>query len=295
MYQFSLGWFVALYRKGINNADPSEDFDDRLQNIIEYFTFQAYVNCCRSLFERHKLMFSFLTYTRIETGDGNLDQSEYKFLLAGPTSVNTALPKPADWLPDNSWVEISNLAKLPNFQNLDKSFAEEHLDSFKKIYESQAPHDEDMPGQWVNLSFFQRCLFIRALRPDKCIQAVQNTVANAMGERFIEAPPFDLPGVYQSAGPTTPIIFILSSGADPTATFNKFADEMGFGKKLDACSLGQGQGPLAERMMKDGQDRGSWVLLQNCHLSVSWMPTLERLVEALDPEIVLICGQRILK
>ena len=286
MYQFSLGWFVALYRKGINNAEPSEDFDDRLQNIIEYFTFQAYVNCCRSLFERHKLMFSFLTYTRIETGDGNLDQSEYKFLLAGPTSVNTALPKPADWLPDNSWVEISNLAKLPNFQNLDKSFAEEHLDSFKKIYESQAPHDEDMPGQWVNLSFFQRCLFIRALRPDKCIQAVQNTVANAMGERFIEAPPFDLPGVYQSAGPTTPIIFILSSGADPTATFNKFADEMGFGKKLDACSLGQGQGPLAERMMKDGQDRGSWVLLQNCHLSVSWMPTLERLVEALDPEIV---------
>ena len=83
-----------------------------------------------------------------------------------------------------------------------------------------------------------------------------------------------------------PIIFILSSGADPTATFLKFADEMGFAKKMDAISLGQGQGPLAEKILGEGQDRGSWVLLQNCHLSVSWMPTLERLIEAMDPEIV---------
>jgi hypothetical protein len=31
-------------------------------------------------------------------------------------------------------------------------------------------------------------------------------------------------------------------------------------------SLGQGQGPIAERMMQDGMDKGSWVILQapNC-------------------------------
>ncbi len=286
MYQFSLNWFVNLYRKGINNAEPSDDFDERLQNVIEYFTYQVYVNCCRSLFERHKLMFSFLMYSRIENGDGNLDQAEYKFLLTGPTSVEVALTKPAEWLPDNSWVEVSNLAKLPNFVGLDKSFAEEHLDAFKAMYESASPQEMDMPGEWIKMSFFQKCLFIRTLRPDKCVQAVQNTVANALGERFIEAPPFDLPGVYSTASSTMPIIFILSSGADPTATFLKFADEMGFAKKMDAISLGQGQGPLAEKILGEGQDRGSWVLLQNCHLSVSWMPTLERLIEAMDPEIV---------
>ena len=285
MYQFSLSWFVKLYRQGVNAAEQSEDFDQRLLNIIDYFTFLVYVSCCRSLFEKHKLMFSFLVYSRIEAGDGNLDQAEYKFLLAGPTSVKTALAKPADWLPDNSWIEISNLAKLPNFVGLDLSVIEE-LAVFKKIYESPQPQNEELPGEWVKLSFYQKCLLIRAIRPDKCIPAVQNTVANAMGERFIEAPPFDLPGVFSTASCTMPIIFILSSGADPTATFLKFADEMGFGKKLDAVSLGQGQGPLAEKMLTEGQDRGSWVLLQNCHLCVSWMPTLERLVEALDPELV---------
>ena len=64
----------------------------------------------------------------------------------------------------------------------------------------------------------------------------------------------------------------------------KFAESKG--RKVDSISLGQGQGPHAEKMLKAGQKDGSWVVLQNCHLFVSWMITLEKLVEEMDPKTI---------
>ena len=39
-------------------------------------------------------------------------------------------------------------------------------------------------------------------------------------------------------------------------------------------------------MMRSAMDRGKWVFFQNCHLSPSWMPSLERLIENIDPDKV---------
>ena len=49
-----------------------------------------------------------------------------------------ANPAP-EWLPANAWVEISNLAKLPAFANIDADFAGPSLDAFRKIYDSTQP------------------------------------------------------------------------------------------------------------------------------------------------------------
>jgi len=38
--------------------------------------------------------------------------------------------------------------------------------------------------------------------------------------------------------------------------------------------------------MRSAMEKGQWVFFQNCHLSPSWMPTLERLVEQVDPDHV---------
>ena len=39
-------------------------------------------------------------------------------------------------------------------------------------------------------------------------------------------------------------------------------------------------------MMRSAMERGKWVFFQNCHLAPSWMPSLERLIEQIDPDKV---------
>uniref|UniRef100_H2Y3I1 Dynein heavy chain region D6 P-loop domain-containing protein n=4 Tax=Ciona TaxID=7718 RepID=H2Y3I1_CIOIN len=127
---------------------------------------------------------------------------------------------------------------------------------------------------------------LRCLRADMVTSAMQDYVAKFMGQRFIEPQTSDLGVVFKESSPVTPLIFVLSTGTDPAADLYKFAEEMRFSKKLSAISLGQGQGPRAEALIRSAMDRGKWVFFQNCHLAPSWMPNLERLIESIDPDKV---------
>jgi len=74
------------------------------------------------------------------------------------------------------------------------------------------------------------------------IPAVTNFVAKKMGKSFVEPPPFDLEKSFADSSPSTPLIFILSAGADPTMSLLKFSQDKGFkGEKFNSISLGQGQ------------------------------------------------------
>lgn len=50
--------------------------------------------------------------------------------------------------------------------------------------------------------------------------------------------------------------------------------------RVKSISLGQGQGPIAETLIKQAVKAGNWVFLQNCHLAVSWMLAMEEIVKA---------------
>ena len=105
-----------------------------------------------------------------------------------------------------------------------------------------------------------------------------------MTTKFIEPPPFDMKSCFSDSRCYTPLIFVLTPGAAPMTELLKLADEMGYGNKLVAISLGQGQGPIAENAIQDAAQKGSWVCLQNCHLCISWMPVLERICEEFSEE-----------
>merc|ERR1711871_1931694 len=95
-------------------------------------------------------------------------------------------------------------------------------------------------------SLFAQGLVLRCLRPDVMIGLATDLVIEQLGKQFAESPPFDLKVCYMNASCTTPIVFVLSPGADPMTDLLNMAHSLGMGDKLFAVSLGQGQGPIAE-------------------------------------------------
>ena len=275
---------MNLFTSAITHSDKSEDIDQRIRNINEYFTFSLYTNVCRSLFEKHKLLFSFLLSIRILMNEDKIDMDEWKFLLTGATASEKKGSNPApDWLSGKSWIEILSLSTLPAFANFEVEF-KESVDMYRAVFDSTNPHREKLPGKWNNLSNFKKLLVLRCLRADRVTSAIQDFVGLELGEKFIEPQTSDLSAIYKESSSTVPLIFVLSPGADPANNLYKFAEEMRFSKKLTGVSLGQGQGPRAEALIRDGIERGLWVLLQNCHLAPSWMPTLDRLIDGITPD-----------
>ena len=286
MYQYSLNWFINLFLQSISDSEKSDILNVRLDNLKSYFTYSLYCNICRSLFKKDKLLFSFLLCVGLMKGNNELDMDEWMFLLTGGVALDTPPANPSpDWLNEKTWGEVYRLSSLPAFSNFHIGFKQD-IAEWRSIYDSPEPHKCALPSGWdQRLNSFQKVVIIRIVRPDKLVPCIMDFVKNRMGQKYIEPPPFDLAASYGDSNCCAPLIFILSPGADPMAGLLKFAEGRGFsGSKCNSISLGQGQGPLATQMIRQAVKSGTWVVLQNCHLAVSWLSTLEKLCEELTPD-----------
>lgn len=84
-------------------------------------------------------------------------------------------------------------------------------------------------------------LILRCLRPDRMIHAISSFVSKHLGAVFVNPPPFDLKLALADSQTTTPLIFILSQGTDPTAMLSNFVKECKYSADhLTVVALGQG-------------------------------------------------------
>ena len=157
-----------------------------------------------------------------------------------------------------------------------------NAEKWKSWYECEKPESSDLPNG-LALSDFELLCLIRCSRLDRVTAAVSNYIVKTMDSRFVTPPISDYESIFKLTLAHTPVVFILSPGADPAFDIFALGESLGFkaGNKLKFMALGQGMGPKAEELVVTCASRGLWLMLQNCHLLPKWLPTLEKIIDGL--------------
>ncbi|XP_054847065.1 dynein axonemal heavy chain 11 [Eublepharis macularius] len=279
MYQFSLKAFNTVFHKAIEQAEASEDIQGRISNLIEAITYFTFLYVGQGLFEKDKLIFLIQTTFQILLRNKEIELTELNFLLRFTVEHN--YKSPVDFLTTRSWSAIRAIALMDEFRGLDRDI-EGSAKRWKKWVDSECPEKEKLPQEWKSKSSFQKLIILRALRPDRMTYALRNFVEEKLGSKYVTETRIDLAKSYEESSPATAVFFILSPGIDPLKDLEMLGKKLGFtidSGKFYNISLGQGQEIVAEEALRKAAKYGHWVILQNIHLVVKWLGTLEKLLE----------------
>jgi len=287
MYQYSLAAFLVVFQTSMRTAKSDKTLVHRLRFVNHKLTRNIYKYTCTGLFQRHTLMYAFYLTLMILTSEDGVDNEELNFFLKGQVSlVKSERKKPFEWMSDQGW---EDLVRLGQFEGEGKEcFAtlvnevEQNEQQWKDWYDLDAPEAAQFPMGYTDaLAPFQKMCLIRCFRVDRISLAIQEYVILKMGKKYLEPPVLNYKKILNQSAAVTPVVFVLSPGSDPGREVTKMSDE--FGIRLKATSMGQGQGPKAEKDLVVAVPRGHWVLLANCHLLWRWLHAkLEKFLEKIE-------------
>ena len=284
MYEYSLSNYLRVFRQSLKDARKDNMIVTRVKNIIEKLTMNIYNYTCLGIFERHKIMFSFHMTIMIMEQDNEIDPVEYDFFLKGNTSLETlSLVKPFVWMPDQGWKDLDRLVDVNSKFSKLRGDITKNEKIWKDWYDLETPERTTIPMGYDSLTPIEKLCILKIFRVDRVYNGIKNFIVEKhRSEHFIIPPPPQYDKIYDQTNCNSPVVFILSPGADPYSDVAKLGEIKGFtSNKFKALALGQGMGPQAIENLRTGAQRGHWVMLQNCHLLVKWLKELEKELEQL--------------
>ncbi|CAF3729197.1 unnamed protein product [Adineta steineri] len=271
MYQTSLKQFLQLFDQALERSPRSPITSKRITNIMEFLTYEMFKYAVRGYYEEHKFMFTLLLALKIDLQAGKIKFDEFQTLIKGGASLDTnAVPqKPSyKWLQNDAWLNLVELSKLFQFSDILQSFHRAGS-AWETWFKKDEPERIELPDGWdLQLDKFRRLLLIRSITPARFVKSANDYIIDSLGTKYGEGVVLDMEKMWDESDKCSPMICFLSMGSDPSVQIETLAK-----KKLIDCnaiSMGQGQEVHARRLLAQAYINGTWVLLQNCHLSLEF-------------------------
>ena len=244
MYQTSLDQFQGLFSKAMDLAEKASLASKRVNNIIDTMTYTVYRYINRGLYERDKLSFKLILTLKILLTAGRLDQDDVTLFLKGGAAldINSVRGKPFAWITDAAWL---NTVQLSKENQIMKQLPDELIRNeaaWRAWYTENEPETVSVPHFETRFSTdtggvgaFYRMLLVRSLREDRTILCVNDFIRSTetvdiqgsrvpgLGPRYTDPVTDTVETVFQSMDALTPVVYLLSAGAEPTDSIETLA------------------------------------------------------------------------
>ncbi|XP_071943742.1 dynein heavy chain domain-containing protein 1-like [Antedon mediterranea] len=178
------------------------------------------------------------------------------------------------WMSDMIWKSCKKLeALLPCFQNLTDSL-QKHARQWKEYFECEPSLLSLMPMEMDDkcLTVFQKILLWKIVKPNVTRKVCRCLSVHQVASRVAKTDEYHVAEVIPQSTSKKPVIIILPSSDghcsyNPVTEIIKEAKSATHNKVVYVISMGMtSQTSQSEKLLKECQIKGHWLVLNNCHL-----------------------------
>ncbi|KAI1076782.1 cytoplasmic dynein heavy chain, partial [Whalleya microplaca] len=275
-YQFSLQYFLDIFHSVLHNKElvGERDFNRRRDIIIKDLFVTTFKRTALGLLQKDRITLAMLLVQaspykmdkglidtilddRIEGKDlsSDIEAKDEAFSRAKRLG---ALKDRLDQVPPEAW---------------DAFLTEELAENFiPQVWDSSTePFDQGL------LSL----LLVKLFRLDRFVPTAERFVVSVFGSELFDIVE-DLKETVSLVPPTRPISLVSSPGFDASYKVDNLVERMRV--RCTNIAMGSNEGlASADKAISNAAQVGSWVLVKNVHLAPTWLQSLEKRMESLNP------------
>lgn len=282
-YQFSLEYFLKIFSSVLETKTDAENSGTRVDLLINQLYQQTYQKTALSLLNKDKPVFLLLL---AQAFSSNIDFDLLQKVLKEYPSKAIDFEEPG-W-----FSKVENI--LDEFGAINSGAVNEK--TLSALVQKDKPElyiprlwDDSISGKLYDqrktctlltnsldeLQELYSMLFIRLVRPDRFLSSIDNFCFKLFKQNMT-SDAIDLESfILNHVDCYTPLALCATRGSDPTFKIEAILERSEV--KCEIVALGSKEGNVnADLAIVGASQRGTWVLIQNVHLSPQWLENLEK-------------------
>lgn len=276
-YQFSLQYFLDIFHSVLhNNPHLASETNHKVRRdiIVKDLFITAFKRTALGLLQKDRITLAMLL---AQASPYRMDKDLIDVILDDKIEgmdISTEMGAKDD--------AFARARKLPGLADKLDPVSPEDWDRFfsEELAENAVPKIWDDNAEPIDQAL-SSLLLIKLFRLDRFVPAAERFVNLVFGSGLFDIVE-DLKATVAEVPPTRPISLVSTLGFDASYKVDNLVERMRI--RCTNIAMGSNEGPAsADKAITHAAQVGSWVLVKNVHLAPTWLQSLEKRMESLNP------------